>query len=92
MELITEKGVRGTGRFENATTIDVNFPFAAGLRGSILDNGQRIQWSNGESWFRSVQSSASGALVTSAQGISARFAGTWVAPFNGGEAIITHHP
>src|SRR4051812_9398981 len=54
LELVTEKGDKGSGTFENDTMIVVDFPFAHGLKGSILENGFRIKWSNGESWMRAA--------------------------------------
>jgi len=52
--LITEKGVSGSGRYENEnrTTILVDFPFAPGLKGTLTPDRKRLNWSNEEWWGR----------------------------------------
>lgn len=54
LELMTEKAMRGTGTILNPTTIVADFPFALGLKGTVLDNGKRIHWSNGEDWVKAA--------------------------------------
>jgi len=51
LQVVTEKGAKGSGRFENDSTIAVDLP-GAQVKGTIADNGDRIKWSNGESWTR----------------------------------------
>jgi hypothetical protein len=50
--LMTERGVRGNGHVESATTIVADFPFAQGLRGTLTPDQRRINWANGEFWTR----------------------------------------
>ena len=53
LRVITEKGAEGTGSFQNNSSIIVDMPFAKGITGAIINNGNRIRWSNGEFWERS---------------------------------------
>lgn len=54
LELRTEKGASGTGRYgdDGHASIVVDFPFASGLKGTLSPDGTTITWSNGERWVR----------------------------------------
>ena len=52
LKFVTEKGVEGFGSMDTFVSVIVDFPFAKGLKGNITENGNRINWSNGESWTR----------------------------------------